>query len=47
MVRELEPKEIVTVQALAISNLPKIEVLRQLLFEKRIIPEDQVGQGSL
>ena len=37
----LDPKEIVTVQELAISNILEIEALRQLLFEKGIITEDE------
>ena len=37
----LDPKEIVTVQELAISNMLEIEALRQLLFEKGIITEDE------
>ena len=37
----LDPKEIVTVQELAISNMLEIETLRQLLFEKGIITEEE------
>jgi hypothetical protein len=37
----LDPKQIVTVQELAISNMLEIEALRQLLFEKGIITEDE------
>jgi len=37
----LDPKEIVTVQELAISNMLEIEALKQLLFEKGIITEDE------
>ena len=37
----LDPKEIVTVQELAISNMLEIETLRQLLFEKEIITTDE------
>ena len=37
----LDPKEIVTVQELAISNMLELETLRQLLFEKGIISEDE------
>ena len=38
---EQDPKEIVTVQELAISNMLEIEALRQLLFEKGIITEEE------
>ena len=37
----LDPKQIVTVQELAISNMLGIEALRQLLFEKGIISEEE------
>ena len=37
----LDPKEIVTVQELAISNMLEIETLRQLLFEKGIISKEE------
>jgi len=37
----LDPKEVVTVQELAISNMLEIETLRQLLFEKGVITEDE------
>ncbi|MFX0200648.1 MAG: hypothetical protein ACFFCW_31395 [Candidatus Hodarchaeota archaeon] len=37
----LDPKEIVTVQELAISNMLEIEALRQLLFEKGVITEEE------
>ena len=37
----LDSKEIVTVQKLAISNMLEIETLRQLLFEKGIIAEEE------
>ena len=37
----LDPKEVVTVQELAISNMLEIEALRQLLFEKGIITEEE------
>jgi len=37
----LDPKEIVTVQELAVSNMLEIEALRGLLFEKGIITEDE------
>ena len=39
--KPLDPKEIVNVQELAISNMLEIEVLRQLLFEKGIITKDE------
>ena len=41
MAKPLDPKEIVTVQEIAISNMLEIEALRQLLFEKGIISEDE------
>ena len=41
MAKPLDPKEIVTVQELAISNMVEIEALRQLLFEKGIITKDE------
>ncbi len=41
MATPLDPKEIVTVQELAVSNMLEIEALRQLLFEKRIITQDE------
>ena len=37
----LDPKEIVTIQELAISNMLEIGALRQLLFEKGIITEEE------
>ena len=37
----LDPKEIVTIKELAISNMLEIETLRQLLFEKEIITEEE------
>jgi len=37
----LDPKQIVTVQELAISNMLEIGALRQLLFEKGIITEEE------
>ena len=37
----LDPKQIVTVPELAISNMLELETLRQLLFEKGIISEDE------
>ena len=37
----LDPKEIVTTQELAISNMLEIETLRQLLFEKGIITQEE------
>jgi hypothetical protein len=41
MATPLDPKEIVTTQELAISNMLEIEALRQLLFKKGIISEDE------
>ena len=41
MATPLNPKEIVTVQQLAISNMLEIEALRQLLFEKGLITEEE------
>jgi len=41
MAKPLDPKEVVTVQELAISNMLEIETLRQLLFEKGIISENE------
>lgn len=37
----LDPKEVVTVQELAVSNVLEIEALRQLLFEKGIMTEEE------
>ena len=37
----LDPKEVVTVQELAITNMLEIEALRLLLFEKGIVSEDE------
>ena len=37
----LDPKEVVTVQELAVSNMLELETLRQLLFEKGIINEEE------
>lgn len=37
----LDPKEIVTVQELAISKMLEIETLRQLLFDKGVITKDE------
>ena len=41
MAEVLDSKEIVTVQELAISNMLEIEAMRQLLFEKGIISEEE------
>ena len=41
MAKPLDPKEIVTIQEIAISNMLEIEALRQLLFEKGIITEEE------
>jgi hypothetical protein len=35
------PKEVVTVQELAVSNMLELETLRQLLFEKGVITQDE------
>ena len=37
----LDPKEIVTIQELAVCNMLEIEALRQLLLEKGIISEEE------
>jgi len=37
----LDPKEIVTIQELAISNMLEIEAMRELLPEKGIITKDE------
>ena len=47
MATPLDPREIVTAQELAISNMLEIEAVRQLLFQKGMIAEDRVEQGSL
>ena len=41
MAPPLDPKEIVTIQELAISNMVEIETLRELLFEKGIITKEK------
>ena len=41
MAKPLDPKEIVIVQEIALSNMLEIEALRQLLFEKGIITKDE------
>ncbi len=41
LAKPLDPKEIVTVQELAISNMLEIEASRELLLEKVIIKEDE------
>ena len=41
MAKPVDPKEIVTTQELAISNMLEIEALRQLLFEKGVIGEEE------
>ena len=41
MAKPLDPKQIVTTQELAISNMLELETLRQLLFEKGIISEEE------
>lgn len=42
MAKPLDPKQIVTVQELAITNMLEIEALRELLFEKGIITKDEL-----
>ena len=41
MRKPLNPKEIVTVQEIAICNMLEIGALRELLFEKGIISKDE------
>ena len=41
MAKPLDPKEVVTTQELAISNMLELEALRQLLFERGIITKDE------
>jgi hypothetical protein len=41
MAKPLDPKEIVTVQELAISNMLEIAALRELLFQKGVITKDE------
>ena len=41
MAKPLDPKEVVSIQELAISNMLEIETLRQLLFEKGILSEEE------
>ena len=41
MAKPLGPKQIVTVQELAVCNMLEIEALRELIFEKRIISKDE------
>lgn len=41
MAKPLDPKQIVTVQELAICNMLEIGALRELLFEKGIITEEE------
>ena len=41
MAKPLDPKEIVTTQDLAVSNMLEIETLRELLFEKGIITKEE------
>ena len=43
MAKPLDPKEIVAVQELAVSNMLELETLSQLLFEKGIIGEEGFG----
>lgn len=42
MAKPLHPKEVATVQELAVSTMLEIGALRQLLFEKGIITEQEV-----
>ena len=42
MATPLDPKEIVTVQELAISNMLEIEALIELLVEKGIVTKEEV-----
>jgi len=41
LAKPLDPKEIVTVRELVISNTLEIEILRQLLLEKGIINKEE------
>jgi hypothetical protein len=41
MATPLHPKQVVTVQELAISSMLELETSRQLLFEKGIISEEE------
>jgi hypothetical protein len=41
MAKPLDPKEIVTVQEIAICNMLEIGALRELLFEKGIVTEEE------
>ena len=43
MAKPLDPKEIVTVQELAVSNMLEIAALRELLFQKGVITKHQGG----
>lgn len=45
MAKPVDPKEIVTTQELAVSNMLELETLRQLLFEKGIITEEDLLRG--
>jgi len=40
--KPLHPKEVVTVQELAVSNMLELETSRQLLFEKGMISEGEL-----
>ena len=42
MAKPLDPKEIVTIQELAISNMLEIAALRELLFQKGIITKEEL-----
>lgn len=41
MAKPVDPKEIVTIRELAVSNMLEIEALRQLLFEKGVITKEE------
>lgn len=41
MAEPLDPKEVVTVQELAVSNMLEIEALRELLFEEGVITKEE------
>jgi hypothetical protein len=41
MPKPLDPKEIVTVQELAVSNMLELATLRELLFQKGVITKEE------
>ena len=45
MAKPLDPKEVVTVQELGVSNMLELETLRQLLFERGIHNSVHPAQG--